>query len=81
MSEIHHYHEMLTLLTSLSPFVCLAYMGFLIWGYPPPTPPWDLWPQSVDLTPLAKNIDYHIFKLMNIKNVTHIGWPFLLFYS
>ena len=28
-----------------------------------------------------KNIDYHIFKLMNNKNVTHIGWPFLLFYS
>ena len=23
----------------------------------------------------------HIFKLMNNKNVTHIGWPFLLFYS
>ena len=46
------YHEMPTLPSSLSPFTCLAYMGFPIWGYPPPTPPWDLWPRSVDLAPL-----------------------------
>jgi hypothetical protein len=41
-------------LASVLPFPCLAYVGILFGGYPLPTPPWELWPRSVDLTPLAR---------------------------